>query len=193
MSPSPSAPKIASVRACSPTSASECPIEVAVVSDLHPAQPDRVARARTDGRRSRCRCGCPSHAPASSRGRAKSSGVVILSSPRDRRRPARPGRRPPRPRRRRWRRAAVRPGCGREDLRRSESPAASGRARGPRGPSVVDTVPSRALERVGDRQGRAGALGVAQRVQHARDHRLGTNGRAASWISTRPGPAAPGP
>ena len=83
MSPSASAPRIASVSACSATSASEWPAELAIVRNLRRRRARHGRRRRRRrARRSRCRCGRRQAPACASRSvRAKSSGVVIFMLP----------------------------------------------------------------------------------------------------------------
>ena len=190
MSPSPMAPSSASVRACRATSASEWPSERMRVGDADAAQPDVVAGheavhvealpVRTSGRRWQLRSAMARSSavvslmlaalPGTSATGRPAHSATAASSVRSRCR---------RPRRAAWaaRMSAKRKPCG---VCARHSPARS---------RVAATRSSGAglLERVGQGDGGDGAGRWPSAASTRSMISAVTNGRAASWISTRSG------
>ena len=192
MSPSPMAPSSASVRACRATSASEWPCERMRVGDADAAQPDVVAGHE------------PVHVEALpgthvgrlGAGSALGHGEVLRGGELDvgmrcpEREPrAGPPIPPPRHRRsgrrgRRPARARARPGCRRSGSLAGSAPATAPRdrawrRRGCRAPACLSvSARGTAATAPGDWPSAASTRSMMSGV---------TNGRAASWISTRSG------
>ena len=195
ISPAPSAPRIASVSACSPTSASEWPTSAALVRHSRRRRARHGRRDRRDARRSPGRCGYRRAAPRSAARRAaRSSAVVTLklsSLPatierRDARRPRRP----------RHRRSDACPAAARCAARIASKAKSLRRLRPPQS-GAVDRLGDAA---VGDRASpcrRAAAPGsrpaLVERVEHAVDQRgVGKRPRAVVDQHALGRDAAPG-
>ena len=184
MSPSASAPKIASVSACMPTSASEWPTRPRSKGIATPQSVTPGRRGRRRARRSRCRCGCPWPLPAGA-GAVEIGGggdleVVLVALDQPHLEAGGEGDRGV------VERVAGAGAMRGEDRRRSGSPAASAPARGPRAaraPSASPSAPRQSASTTGSAGRAAGE--VVERVEDRRDER-GRRERAGRVVDQHP-------